>query len=290
MEMKIANASEFSKLGDFLEKISMNNAKGVLTFIKGQGKIAFYLQDSPLGASVADIRVENIKVLQDMLETSQKIGIENDKTVVGVLLYVLSESGYSAMYKELSSLPPISSPWNVSFQSVLMNLVKEYDENQEMIQKIKEKKILIRPNKTPERRIDLTISEKQWPVLVGMCGGSLKDSVFATADVGQNITTLNFLAKSGLISFVEEGEVENDEGKPLPPEFENQLREILLDATGPFGELMIDEAKEAAGIDVITTTNWFMFIEELKSRIDSDCVYKGRSCRKIVEELVKKYL
>ena len=290
MEMRISNASDFTKLGDFLEKVATNNSKGVMTFVKGQGKVACYLDSGAMGTSIADIRVEGIPVLENMLETSKKLGIEKEKMCTGVFHYILSEPGFSGTYMELSSLPPITSPWNVNFQMVLMNLVKEYDECQEFLTKVKEKKIKVRPHKIPKKNVELTISERQWPVFVGICEGNLKNSMFATADIELNISTLNFLQKSGLIELVEEGEIEEDMGRPLSPEFEEKLREFLVDAIGPFGELMVDEAKEAAGIETLTTNNWYLFIEELKSRIDSDCTYKGRSCKDIVEELVRKYL
>jgi hypothetical protein len=224
-----------------------------------------------------------------MIDTSLKIKLEKDKICTGILLYILTEKGYSGIYRTLeNSLPSISEKWNVDMQLIVMNLAKEYDENKEMLEKVKGKKVFVNMQNATNKSFEITISEKQWPVLASLCEKDLKSAMFATGAVGENASILNLLKMSGLVEF-QEGEKEEG-GRPLPEDFEIEVREFLTNVMGPFGELIVYEVKENLGIEKLTTDNCFSFVEELRSKMDKDCVYKGRTCQEVIEAILKKYL
>ncbi|WP_297445014.1 hypothetical protein [Desulfurobacterium sp.] len=282
--------ANFDNLKDdmkFIDTVMQIINNGVSGFIRVNGpgaeELIFYIGENVFEG----VATNNCSIISDMIDNSLRLQHRKDAIVIGALVYPLTWPKGTLLFEE-TSIPDMYN-WRVPTIQVGMDVARVYDEGKAYFKTLREKKLVcdIKPENVKE---SVQMKPEDFLVFYTLCKErDLKKGLFIHSHIDETVKTIEQYKRLNIIT-VQEIDINQTESVPLPKEFEEKIKEILSEALGFIGETIVDDAKERLGIAQITYDNVNLFMEELIKEIPSDCVYKKRSCKEAVNQILKQYL
>ncbi len=287
MELK-GNFSSYSEILDLLQIVSIGKKTGEVLLSSNNKSLILQLKDG----EVTNFKT-NIPYLDKLKERVKNGELSLAEALKFILHYVAmwKEGRFSFLERDVTE----ESIDNIDTLTVMMNFTKEQDEIGNNLRELFRRNPSFKLSDGSNIEAAITIDREDWKLLSLLSKGeSLVKAIFLGAKSFQSgLERVQSFLEKGLLEETDQSEEnldkeEETDNRFVKPETLEKIKELLIEAMGPMGELLIDETLEDMELTELPVSMANMFIENLVEKIPDSCLIEGENCKnKLKEEITK---
>ena len=285
MELK-GNFSSYSEILDLLQIVSIGKKTGEVLLSSNSESLILQLKDG----EVTNFKT-TISYLNNLKERVKNGELSLTEALKFVLHYVsMWEGGKFSFQEKDVTEEPID---NVDTLTVMMDFTKEQDEIGDNLKDLFRRNPSFKLSDGSNIKTAITIDREDWKLLSLLSKGeSLVKAIFLGAKSFQSgLERVQSFLEKGLLEETDRSEEnlekeEETKNRFVKPETLEKIKELLIEAMGPMGELLIDETLEDMELTGLPVSMANLFIENLVEKIPDSCLIEGENCKdKLREEI-----